>query len=64
MITALAKESGILNFFNSNYFFMLGAVAISHLLMPAPLTLLDYQYLCLWRVQSNNKSFKKVNPVN
>jgi hypothetical protein len=43
---------------------MLEALAVSNLLMPAPLTLLDYQYLCLWRAQSKNKNFKKVNPVN
>ena len=38
---------------------MLVALAISHLLMPAALTLQDYHYLCLWLVRSINK-----NPIN
>jgi len=38
---------------------MLVALAISHLLKPAALTLLDYHYLCLWLVRNiliNNKN--------
>jgi len=38
---------------------MLVALAISHLLMPAALTLQDYHYLCLWLVRNINK-----NPIN
>jgi len=38
---------------------MLIALAISHLLMPAALTLQDYHYLCLWLVRNINK-----NPIN
>jgi hypothetical protein len=34
---------------------MLVALAISHLLMPAALTLQDYHYLCLWLVRNINK---------
>ena len=34
---------------------MFVALAISHLLMPAALTLQDYHYLCLWLVR---------NPIN
>jgi hypothetical protein len=37
-------------------FLMLVALAISHLLMPATLTLLDYHYPCLWLVRNINKS--------
>jgi hypothetical protein len=33
---------------------MLVALAISHLLMPAALTLQDYHYLCLWLVINKN----------
>jgi hypothetical protein len=35
---------------------MLVALAISHLLMPAALTLQDYHYLCLWLVRNINKN--------
>jgi hypothetical protein len=35
---------------------MLAALAISHLLMPAALTLQDYHYLCLWLVRNINKN--------
>jgi hypothetical protein len=38
---------------------MLVALAISHLLMPAAITLQDYHYLCLWLVRNINK-----NPIN
>jgi hypothetical protein len=38
---------------------MLVALAISHLLMPAALTLQDYHHLCLWLVRNINK-----NPIN
>ncbi len=38
---------------------MLVALAISHLLMPAALTLQDYHYLCQWLVRNINK-----NPIN
>ncbi len=38
---------------------MLVALAISHLLMPAALTLQDYHCLCLWLVRNINK-----NPIN
>ncbi len=41
---------------------MLVALAISHLLMPADLTLQDYQKLCLWLVRNINKNNK--NPIN
>jgi hypothetical protein len=41
---------------------MLVALAISHLLMPAALTLLDYQYLYLWLVRNINKNNK--NHIN
>jgi hypothetical protein len=41
---------------------MLVALAISHLLMPAALTLLDYHYLCLWLVRNINKNSK--NHIN
>jgi hypothetical protein len=38
---------------------MLVALAISHLLMPAALSLQDYHYLCLWLVRNINK-----NPID
>jgi hypothetical protein len=38
---------------------MLVALAISHLLMPAALTLQDYHHLCLWLVRNIN-----TNPIN
>jgi hypothetical protein len=38
---------------------MLIALAISHLLMPAALTLQDYHHLCLWLVRNIN-----TNPIN
>jgi hypothetical protein len=38
---------------------MLVALAISHLLMPASLTLQDYHHLCLWLVRNIN-----TNPIN
>ncbi len=38
---------------------MLVALAISHLLMPAAVTLQDYHYLCLWLVRNINE-----NPIN
>ncbi len=37
---------------------MLVALVISHLLMPAALTLLDNHYLCLWLVKNINKDNK------
>jgi hypothetical protein len=39
-------------------FLMLVALAISHLLMPAALKLLDYHYLCLWLVRNINRNNK------
>jgi hypothetical protein len=41
---------------------MLVALVISHLLMPAALTLLDNHYLCLWLVRNINKDNK--NRIN
>jgi hypothetical protein len=41
---------------------MLVALAISHLLMPEALSLLDYHYLCLWLVRNINKNNK--NHIN
>ncbi len=35
---------------------MLVALTISHLLMPAALTLQDYHHLCLWLVKNINKN--------
>jgi hypothetical protein len=35
---------------------MLVALAISHLLMPAALTLQDYHHLCIWLVRNINKN--------
>ena len=35
---------------------MVVVLAISHLLMPEALTLLDYHYLCTWLVRNINKS--------
>jgi hypothetical protein len=41
---------------------MLVALAISHLLMPAALSLQDYHYLGIWLVRNINKNSK--NPIN
>jgi hypothetical protein len=41
------QECGFLKLFS-----ILGILGVSPLLMPVTLTLLDYQYLCLWHVRS------------
>jgi hypothetical protein len=54
---------GVWLFLNVKFkFLMLVALAISHLLMPAALTLPDYHYLCLWLVGNFNKNNK--NRIN
>jgi hypothetical protein len=46
------------------FFIMIVESVISHLLMPAALTLLDYQCLCLWHVESKNLKKVKIISVN
>jgi hypothetical protein len=60
MIAVLLKESGFFKF--QFIFLMLVALAISHLPMPAALTLPDYHYLCLWYIMNNIKNNR--NPSN